>query len=96
MLRVRALMLTSPALRAAGLCLDTHRAQELLEHFMAEAECAAHRELQIRMAVETTAAAVRVALKVWNDLYNSATPADEAELFDEALASAGINATPHK
>ncbi|MEE2039506.1 helix-turn-helix domain-containing protein [Nocardiopsis sp. CT-R113] len=90
MLRVRALMLNSPALHTAGLRLDTRRAQELLEHFLAEGEWTAHRELQVRMAVETTAAAVRVTLKIWNDLYNSATPADAAELFDQALNSAGI------
>lgn len=91
MLRVRALMLTSPALHTAGLRLDTQRAQELLEYFMAEGEWSVERELGVRMAVETTAAAVRVTLKVWNDLYNSATPADAAELFDQVLASAGID-----
>lgn len=91
MLRVRALMLTSPALHTAGLRLDTHRAQELLEYFMGEGEQTAGRELQVRMAVETTAAAVRVTLKVWSDLHHSATPADAAELFAQALESAGID-----
>ncbi|WP_162147306.1 MULTISPECIES: TetR/AcrR family transcriptional regulator [Actinoalloteichus] len=93
MLRVRALMLTSPTLRTASLRLDAQRAQELLEHFMPAGDRNAREELRIRMAVETTAAAVRVTLTIWNDLYNRGTPVDAAHLFAEALDSAGIRPT---
>lgn len=67
MLRVQALASKSPPLRLASLRRDDERAEELVGQLMPPGDPTCDDELNVRMAVEVTGAAVRVAFNSWAD-----------------------------
>lgn len=85
MLRVQALVAHSPQLRLASLRRDDERAEELVAHLLTRTETASERdELDVRMAVEVTGAAVRVAFTSWS---TGAGATSLVDLFDRCLRS---------
>lgn len=85
MLRVQALVAHSPQLRLASLRRDDERAEELVAHLLARtASQSEDDELAVRMAVEVTGAAVRVAFITW--CANAGTRS-LADIFDRCLHS---------
>ena len=83
MLRVQTLVAQSPQLRLASLRRDDDRAEELVAHLRSHAATTSgDDELDVRMAVEVTGAAVRTAFINWSASDDSVGLAD---LFDRCL-----------
>lgn len=80
LLRVSALIAERPDLAAASLRLDAERADALLRHFAHEGRD----ELEIRMAIEVIASAVRVAFALWGQ---EGGTDDLVTLFDRCMST---------
>ncbi|WP_233517989.1 TetR/AcrR family transcriptional regulator [Streptomyces corynorhini] len=85
MLRVCQLMTVSPALHTAGLRLDAEQSKRLVERIAKITGTDPELDLEPRLAVEITTAAVRVALEVWVTRIRRGNPVDARELFTQAL-----------
>lgn len=84
MLRVQALAAQDPQVRLASLRRDDERAEDLVQHLIAMSSASSHDELDIRMDVEVTGAAVRVAFTRWSACAGASSL---AELFDLCIES---------
>lgn len=83
MLRVQVLVAKSPQLRLASLRRDDERAEELVAYLRSRPGAQPQSdELQVRMAVEATGVAVRVASAEWSASDGSVSL---AELFDRCM-----------